>query len=86
MGGSGGGWLLPAAYSSAMFGLFHYIALHPLMPQLLTSPAPIIIATFGFLWAILYHLTNSLFLPYICHSITDIIGYLAMNNLITTAI
>lgn len=44
------------------------------------------IAAFGFLWAILYHLTNSLFLPYLCHSITDIIGYLAMNNLITTAI
>jgi len=68
-----------------MFGLFHYIALYPLIPHLLTPPALIIITIIGFLWAILYHFFDSLFFSYICHSITDIVGYLAMSGLATIA-
>ena len=77
-------WLLSATYSSIMFGLFHYIALYPLMPHLLTPPALVIITVFGFLWAVLYHLSDSLFLSCICHSISDVVGYLAMSGLLTT--
>ncbi len=75
--------LLSATYSSIMFGLFHYIALYPLIPHLLTPTTLITITIFGFLWAILYHLSDSLFPPYICHSISDIVGYLAMSGLLT---
>jgi len=77
-------WLLSATYSSIMFGLFHYVALYPLMPHLLTPYALITIIIFGFLWAILYHFSDSLFFSYICHSISDVIGYLAMSGLLTT--
>ena len=77
-------WLLSATYSSIMFGLFHYMALYPLMPRPLTPSALVIIAIFGFLWATLYHLSGSLLLPYICHSITDVVGYLTMSGLPVT--
>jgi len=77
-------WLLSATYSSIMFGLFHYMALYPLMPRPLTPSALVIIAIFGFLWATLYHLSGSLLLSCICHSISDVVGYLAMSGLLTT--
>ncbi len=74
-------WLVSAAYSSVMFGVFHYVALQPLMPHLLTPYALLVITIFGFLWAVLYHLSGTLLTPYICHSISDIVGYLAMSGL-----
>jgi len=67
-----------------MLGLFHYVALHPLMPHLLDTTAPAFITVSGFLWATLYHLSGSLLLPYICHPITDVVGYLTMSGLPVT--
>lgn len=73
-------WLLSATYSSIMFGFFHYITLYPLIPYLITCSTLVVIAFFGFLWTILYEISNSLLPPYICHSAMDVIGYLVMSG------
>lgn len=77
-------WLASAAHSSIMFGLSHYVALHPLMPHLLSPAALVFITVSGFLWATLYHLSGSLLLPYACHSLADVVGYLTMSGLPVT--